>query len=296
MTRPGPDFERFADDGFAAVPIDFDRSGLNPVRDAGTIAAIAGVYRRLRPHIVHHIAMKPIIYGSLAAHLAGIPRVVNAPVGMGFLYAGSSARSRALRPIAQVALKAFLNPGGSAVVFENSDDLAMLTSNGFVRPQDATLIRGAGINLDAFAPAPEPPGSIVITLTARMLWDKGIGEFVEAARMLRAKAGLDVRFQLVGAPDPSNPASISEATLEAWQSDGVVTWLGYRSDIATLLAESHIVCLPSYREGLPKSLSRRWRRADPSSPPMCRAAARRLSTARMASWCHLAMRTRWQSV
>lgn len=254
MTRPGPDFAAFAADGFDAVPVDFDRSGLNPWRDARTLAAIVGAYRRIRPTIVHHIAMKPIIYGSLAARLAGVAHVVNAPVGMGFLYAGTSARSRALRPLAQLALKAFLNPPGGAVVFENRDDFAMLTSNGFVRPGDAVLIRGAGIDLSAFAPTPEPAGPIVVTVTARMLWDKGIGEFVEAARWLRAEEGLDIRFQLAGAPDPSNPASIPQPTLEAWQKEGVVAWLGHRSDVATLLADSHIVCLPSYREGLPKSL------------------------------------------
>lgn len=254
MTRPGPDFESLTADAFDAVPVDFDRSGLNPLRDARTIAAIVGAYRRIRPAIVHHIAMKPIIYGSLAARLAGVPHVVNAPVGMGFLYAGTSARSRALRPLAQLALKAFLNPRGSAVVFENRDDFAMLTSNGFVRPDDAVLIRGAGIDLDAFPPTPEPAEPVVVTVTARMLWDKGIGEFVEAARRLRAGDGQHIRFQLAGAPDPSNPASIPQATLEGWQREGVVTWLGHRSDVASLLAASHVVCLPSYREGLPKSL------------------------------------------
>lgn len=252
-TRQGPDHAGLAADGFEMIPVDFDRSGVNPFRDVRTIASVVGAYRRVRPTIAHHVAMKPIIYGSLAARLAGVRRVVNAPVGMGFLYAGTSARSRALRPLAQLGLKAFLNPRGSAVVFENRDDMAMLTSNGFVRPEDAVLIRGAGVDLAAFAPAPEPAGPIVITVTARMLWDKGIGEFVAAARRLRAD-GLDLRCQLAGAPDPANPARIPQATLEDWQREGIVTWLGHRSDVAALLADSHIVCLPSYREGLPKSL------------------------------------------
>jgi glycosyltransferase involved in cell wall biosynthesis len=122
-----------------------------------------------------------------------------------------------------------------------------------VRRAETILIRGAGVDLDRFSPEPEPEGPPVVVLVARMLWEKGIGVFVEAARMLRDRHS-DARFWLVGAPDPGNPGSIPGPQLDAWQEEGVVQWLGHRTDIAEILARSSIVCLPSYREGLPKSL------------------------------------------
>ncbi|GAB6111204.1 hypothetical protein JCM14713_09620 [Desulfomicrobium salsuginis] len=122
-----------------------------------------------------------------------------------------------------------------------------------VRPQDAILIRGAGVDTQEFAVAPEADGSPVVILVARMLWDKGIGEYVEAAHILKTR-GRVVRMLLVGAPDDQNPASIPTKALNEWNLSGAVEWLGHRSDIPELLTQSHIVCLPSYREGLPKSL------------------------------------------
>ena len=139
------------------------------------------------------------------------------------------------------------------MIFENSDDLKEAIGFGAISADDAVLIRGAGIDLDAFAPSPEPEGVPVVTLTARMLWDKGVAEFVGAARQLK-QAGIAARFLLVGAPDALNRAAIPQATLDTWQAEGVVDCLGFRGDIAVVLAESHVVCLPSYREGLPKSL------------------------------------------
>ncbi|WP_158812805.1 glycosyltransferase family 4 protein [Methylocapsa sp. S129] len=236
---------------FIAIPL--KRRGLNPLVEIKTLRAIRAAYRRLRPALAHHVGLKPILYGSLAARSAGIRAVLNAPIGMGFVFTSQSLQSRLLRPLAWLALRLFLNPRGSKVVFENVDDLKSLVEDRAVRAQDAVLIRGSGIDVASFAPAVETDGPPIVSLVSRMLWDKGVGEFVEAARKLRAE-GVAAHFWLVGATDPQNPAAISEGQLLKWRAEGVVDWLGQRDDIPALLARSQIACLPSYREGLPRSL------------------------------------------
>jgi glycosyltransferase involved in cell wall biosynthesis len=153
----------------------------------------------------------------------------------------------------RLALRLLVNPRGSRVVFENPDDRDAMIAAGWVRAADAALIRGAGVDLATFDAAPEPEGVPIVALTARMLRDKGIGEFVEAARILR-REGVPARFILAGAPDPGNRAAIPEETLRAWAAEGAVEYLGFQADVPALLRQSAIVCLPSYREGLPKAL------------------------------------------
>jgi glycosyltransferase involved in cell wall biosynthesis len=237
--------------GLAFQPLAFARRRVNPFAEMGTFRELLGHYRTLKPDIVHHVALKPILYGSLAARFAGIRNIVNAPVGMGFVFTSDSAGSRTLRPFVTGALHLLLNPRGSKVVFENPDDRREFVARGAAREGDTVIIRGAGVDIEAFAPVPEPMPPVTAVLVARMLWDKGVGEFVGAARALRNG---NRRFLLVGAGDPQNPASISEDELRGWNDEGVVEWLGHRTDVATVLRGAHIACLPSYREGLPKSL------------------------------------------
>jgi len=253
MTHLGAHAEAIKARGLRVIPWMIDRRSANPLREAAVIYQVYKAYQAERPDVVHHVALKPVLYGSIAARLLSIHRVVNAPVGMGYVFISTSLKARFLRLFVAAGLRLLLNPHGSKVIFENSDDRDALIRDHFVRREDAMLIRGAGIDIDAFSPVSEPPGIPVVLLTARMLWDKGVGEFVEAARLLRKK-GVSARFLLVGAPDPLNRAAIPEAVLRGWQAEGIVEWMGFRSDIAALLQASHIVCLPSYREGLPKSL------------------------------------------
>jgi glycosyltransferase involved in cell wall biosynthesis len=259
---------------FTAIPL--RRRGLSPFGEFKTWRALFLAYRTLRPDLVHHFGLKPILYGSLAARLIGLRRVINAPVGMGFIFTSQSLKSRLLRPFVQLALRLLMNPQGSKVVFENSDDLHSLVADRVVRPPDALLIRGSGIDVAAFAPTRKGDGAPVVSLVSRMLWDKGIGEFVAAARMLRAE-GVAARFWLVGAGDPQNPASIDDDQLRRWRDEGAVEWLGHRDDIAAILAQSHIACLPSYREGLPRSLLEAMAAGLPivaTDAPGCREAVR----------------------
>jgi glycosyltransferase involved in cell wall biosynthesis len=236
---------------FIAIPL--QRRGLNPLSEIKTIGAIRAVYRRLRPALVHQVGLKPVLYGSIAARLAGLRRLINAPIGMGFVFTSDSLKSRLLRPLVRLALRLLLNPPGSKVIFENRDDLSALVADRVVRPEDAVLIRGSGVSVADFPAAIDTGGAPIVMLVARMLWDKGVGEFVEAARILRADRP-GVRFLLVGDTDPMNPAAIGEAQLHRWREEGIVEWLGHRDDIPALLSQSQIACLPSYREGLPRSL------------------------------------------
>ncbi|MDP2830250.1 MAG: glycosyltransferase family 4 protein [Sulfuricellaceae bacterium] len=235
--------------GIRVIPFEMDRRNMNPLRELPTLFRLWRLYRRERPDIVHHVALKPVLLGGLAARLAGVRAVVGAVAGLGFLFSG-----RGRTPLAARLVKGLL-PGligqGRAIV-QNPEDAAMLADCG-VAASRIRLIRGAGVDTAWFTPAPEPPGIPLVVLPARMLRDKGVVEFVAAARRLREQ-GVSARFALVGAPDPANPASVSAAELHAWAAAGAVECWGQREDMREVYAACHVVCLPSYREGLPKAL------------------------------------------
>lgn len=252
-TRVHEHGERIRREGFRLVPIRLHRSSLAPWQEFTAIAELIRLYRRERPDLVHHVALKPVIYGTLAARLSGVRATVNALGGMGFVFSSGSTRARMLRGVVKAVLRRSLNRSGSRLVLQNPDDAAIL-SKGVVSSERIVLIRGSGVDVKAFAPTPEPDGKPVAVMVSRMLWDKGVGDLVEAARLLKARAcPLDI--VLVGAPDPDNPGSIPEHRLRNWAAAGNVFWLGRRDDIARIWAESHIAVLPTfYGEGLPKSL------------------------------------------
>jgi glycosyltransferase involved in cell wall biosynthesis len=226
------------------------RRRLNPFAELWFTFKLARLYRKIKPDVLHHIALKPIMFGGLAARLAGVKSIVNAPVGLGFVFSSDRLLAKILKPLVSLGLRLTLTPPGAKVVFENPDDLAVLSSAGMVRPDAACLIRGAGVDIEAFRPVPEPPGKVRVILIARMIHEKGVADFVAAARILKGQA----EFVLVGAPDPGNPNTITEVELRSWQEAKLVTWLGPRRDIAAQLASAHIAVQPStYREGLPKS-------------------------------------------
>lgn len=253
LCRANAAAEALRREGFAVIDIPFVRARINPAAEAVLAGRIAREYRALRPDIVHHVALKPIVLGTLAARLAGVRAVVNAPVGLGYVFTSDRAKARALRLPVAAALRATLGGRGGFAVFENAEDLNAMVARSLVRREAAVLIPGAGVDTALFQPAPKPDGRVKVILVARMLRDKGIAEFIEAARILGSR-GVGAEFLLVGPPDPGNPNSLTEAELRDAAASGAVEWLGPRRDIPALLAASHIACLPSYREGLPKSL------------------------------------------
>lgn len=242
------------DAGLRLINLEIDRRSLNPLAALYTLWQLIRLYRCERPEVLHHIALKPILLGSLAARFSGVKSIVNAVVGGGYAFTSNSRMIRVIRPVLVLALRFLLNPRGSRVIFENDDDLLMFVRKGLVRKEDAVLIQGAGINADLYcARSVESSPRPLIVLPARLLWDKGVGEFVQAAHILRGQ-GVEARFALVGGPDPGNRASIDNATLEKWKEEGIVEIWGFRNDMPAVLSEADIVCLPSYREGLPKVL------------------------------------------
>jgi len=239
--------------GLRLIPLVIDRRSLNPLGALKTLFQLVQVFRRERPDVLHQIALKPILLGGLAARLTGIKRVVNAVVGGGYVFTSTSPLVRATRPLMRLALRLLLNPQGSCVVFENQDDLRSFVRSHQVRAEDAVLIRGAGVDTDLFQPNPVRRTAPLVVVAARLLWDKGLGEFVAAARLLRDQ-GIQARFAIVGDVDPGNRASIDPAVLDQWKTEGIVELWGFRQDMPQVLAEADIACLPSYREGLPKAL------------------------------------------
>lgn len=262
--------------GLRLIPLSIDRRSLNPFSALITLMCIYRVYRSEQPELVHHVALKPILFGSVAARLTGVTHVVNAVVGGGYTFTSKRLLMRLVRPLLQAALRVFLNPPRSKVVFENQDDLTAFIRAKQVRQEDAVLIRGAGVDPARYKSAMSVSDIPVVVLAARLLWDKGIGEFVEAARIVRAQ-GIIARFVIVGDVDPGNRASISRETLTRWREDNVVELWGFRADMPEVFAHASIACLPSYREGLPKVLLEAMAASLPcvtTDVPGCREAVR----------------------
>jgi glycosyltransferase involved in cell wall biosynthesis len=238
--------------GLRLRPTQLDRSGLNPLHDRKTIAELLRIYREERPDLVHHVALKPTLYGAYCAWRTKVPAVVNALGGMGFLFLARSLPARALRAVVRTLMRHLLNRSNSRTILQNRDDIDLLTQKIGVSAKNICLIRGSGVDTETYRPVPPPVGTPVAVCVARMLRDKGIVELVEAARLLKKK-GVALRVRLVGSTD-DNPASIDPALLAEWQAEGVVEVAGPSTDIPGEYARAHIAVLPSYREGLPKSL------------------------------------------
>jgi glycosyltransferase involved in cell wall biosynthesis len=235
------------------VPLRLDRHGHNPWRELAALREIIGIYRRLRPDLAHHVAIKPVLYGSVAARLAGTPLVVNAIAGLGYVTSSNDLRARLLRPAIAAAYRLLVNRNGSRLIVQNPDDVEALTQRHIIDRERVTLIRGSGVDTQQFSPTMAQKGPCLVVVAARLVRDKGVVEFVEAARLLRAR-GVNARFALVGEPDPSHPAQIAAGELERWRGEGVIEYWGWREDMREVYRQAHLVCLPSYREGLPKAL------------------------------------------
>jgi glycosyltransferase involved in cell wall biosynthesis len=249
-TRVRDDADAIRGAGLHLIPFENSRGGINPFREFHTLLRLIRLYRRERPDIAHHVSMKPVLYGSIAARLSRTGRVVNALAGMGWLFTSTSGLASALKPLVRRALSRVLRSG--IVIVQNPDDERLVADLG-VPHAGIRRIAGSGVDLQRFSPTPEPGGVPAVVLPARLLWDKGVGEFVAAATALRRR-GVAARWLLAGMPDPDNPASVPQRRIDAWVAEGAVEHVGWIDDMPAVLAASAIVCLPSYREGLPKAL------------------------------------------
>ena len=251
MSPDGEYVEKIEALGFRHIDMEFSRKGMNPAAESDAIRRIREVYEAEQPDLVHHFTIKCMIYGSIAARQVGVKSIVNSVTGLGFVFLSDKPHVKLIRGVVKHLYKKAFK--GTQVIFENPDDRALFLEMGLVGEDNSHVILGTGIDTDAFVPV-RPPDSVPLTiLPARMLWDKGIGEFVDAAAAIR-REGINARFALIGKMDEGNPACIEYETLTRWQKEGNVEWWGWQDDIYTSISLADIVCLPSYREGLPKIL------------------------------------------
>lgn len=248
LSPTGPYTRHMETLGFHCIDFPMERQGINVFRELNTVFRLIKIYLTEKPDLTHHFTIKCVLYGTLAAELASIPSIVNSLTGLGYAF---TAQRNLLQRLISMFYHILLKK--TWTIFENPDDQASFLKKGWVLPERSFVILGAGVDLERFKHQPEPTGTPVVTLPARLLFDKGIAEFVDAARIVR-KRNPKVVFRIAGENDPGNPSNIPENILKNWKSEKSIEWQGWQIDMETIYAHSHIICLPSYREGLPKTL------------------------------------------
>jgi glycosyltransferase involved in cell wall biosynthesis len=241
--------------GFIFHPISLTRGGCNPVREVLALLSLIRLLRRIRPDVVHLISIKPVLYGGIAARLAGCPGVVAAISGLGFVFSSGNFKATVLRFLVIQLYRVALKHPRLSVIFENNDDARIISRLVALAPEKICLSH-VGVDLTEYSLGSLPPVAEqpIVVLAARLLKPKGVQEFVDAARQLRDR-GIKARFALVGLPDAGNPETVSDDFIAACVREGVVEHWGYRKDMPEVLRQSSLVVLPSYyREGRPKVL------------------------------------------
>ncbi|MGG7053955.1 glycosyltransferase family 4 protein [Nitrosomonas sp. ANs5] len=255
VSPAGPYGARLQADGFCWIPAPMERRSLNPLRELVLVLWLRRLIVDAHVDLVHGFTIKCAIYGSLAARLAGVPARVNAVAGMGYVFTSNDWKARFLRPLVRSLMRLALDGADARLILQNPDDAMLFEQAQLVDPARVRLIPGSGVNCQRFGYTARlrEAGRFRVLLPARLLWDKGIAEYVEAARLLRA-AGREIDCLLAGDPDPGNPAAVPETTLSNWVDSGLIQWLGHVDDMPGLYRSVDVVVLPSYREGLPKGL------------------------------------------
>ena len=250
----GDGFEDYIMDlGVPFVSLPVDRQGINLPADLKLLWTLYRWYQRERPAIVHHFTIKPVIYGSIAARLAGVPRIINTVTGLGYVFIEDDVTwlRYIVKKLYSIALAC-----ADFTFFQNRDDLTYFLSHGLVQVEKAGLLPGSGVDCSFFSPVlvgRSPDAPITFLMVARLLREKGVEEFVEAARLVKETFPM-ARFQLLGPRDERNPTVVSVSDLARWQEDKIITWLGETTDVRPIMAQADVVVLPSYREGTPRAL------------------------------------------
>lgn len=253
-TRVGNCGEKIIEAGFRLLPLRLNRSSYSLFHELRTVAELRRIYQREKPDIIHHIALKPILYGSMAALGSRRVQVVNAFAGLGYLVSSPSFKAKALKQVLWKMFRFLLNRRNSFLLLQNCEDRDLLVAEVGVRPEKTTVIRGSGVDVNEFQPTDEVPSTPIVLLSSRMLWIKGICDFVEAAKLLRTR-GINARFVLAGDTDPGSPGSIPREKLQEWQNAGPVEWWGHQQSMSGMVQQAALVCLPSHGgEGVPKAL------------------------------------------
>jgi glycosyltransferase involved in cell wall biosynthesis len=241
-------------ENFKLYPIRLKRRNNSLFRELSSIIEIIKIYRKEKPDLAHHVAVKPIIYGSLAARVAGVTGVINTLSGLGFIFTSQARRTKILRRIVTFLYNHIaFSIENSFAIFQNPEDMNEFVEEGVVAKRKAVLIRGSGVDPSVFINTPEPKDIPFVVFASRMIKNKGIEDLVAAARLLKQN-NIICRILLIGVPDEENPLSIGERMLRKWNSEGIIEWRGYVKNMPKILSEANIVVLPTYREGVPKIL------------------------------------------
>ena len=246
--------QEIIDKGIQFINLSFSRSGTNLIREFITLIKVFKIYYILKPDIVHHITLKPVIYGSLIAKVLKIKGVVNAISGLGYNF--TEGRKSLVQKVMLLIMKFGFNRKNVVIIFQNENDQKELTELGVIHPSNLIVrIKGSGVDLEKFHESSFPSfNRIKILLPIRMLWDKGVKELREASDILNKKYYDNVEFILSGLADEDNKAGVPASYLNDWQDGTYVKWIGHQKNMVEVYQNSHIVVLPSYREGMPKSL------------------------------------------
>lgn len=243
--------------GFQFFDTQIERQEINPISIFKSIYKLLTIYKSIKPDIVHQLGAKAIILGTFARLLAGLDGstgIINAPIGMGYIFASRDLKAALLRPLVQKLYELTLNPKKSEVIFENHEDLNFFVNMGALNANFAHCIYGAGVDTKVYVPSEAKNNVFTVVMASRLIKEKGVFEFYKAAKYLKEN-NIKIRMQLIGVPDYGNPSSLTKEEFDTIASDGAVECLGYREDVAEILKKAHVCCLPSYyREGLPRCL------------------------------------------
>ena len=250
ISPPGTYGPRLQARGFDWHAFDFARRGINPLAELVTLLRLYRLYRRLAPDLCHHFTVKCVLYGGIVGRMQRVPTIA-AVTGLGHVFTTESPTTRWLRPLLGMAYRLALK--GAHVIFQNEDDRVALAAGGMLRRSHVHLIPGSGVDVGRFAPPPQPPEAGTVVMIGRLLQEKGVEEFVQAAGIVRALLP-GIRFVLIGDADPGNPSSIDPARLRQWREQSQVHIVGHVDDVRPYLHDAWLAVLPSYREGLPRSL------------------------------------------
>ena len=232
--------------------INFNRNSINPITELKPLLQLLRLYKQLKPDLIHHMCKKSVLYGCLLTRFMKKTPVANTVPGLGYLFISKSLKARLITTILQKGYQFGFKRANLKTIFQNDDDRELFEKYNIVKPKQCVMIRGSGVDIDEFKPSLRNNEIPLVVLPSRLLWDKGVGEFIEAARQLNYK--VSARFALVGDADPINPASITAEQVNAWLDEGVVEHWGWCDDMVSVFKQADIVCLPSYREGMPKAL------------------------------------------
>lgn len=242
--------KQFCDIKYISIPL--NRTGINPCSDAYTVLFLFFIFLKIRPDIVFSFSSKPVIFSSIAAHLARVPQIYAMITGLGYVFTGKNFKQRILATLVQHMYRLAINKNAK-VFFQNKDDLNLfIKARMLINKEKATIVNGSGVNISKFLPSRPKENPITFLFMARLIWDKGIGDFVEAARILK-KHYNNVTFKILG-PFDTNPNAIRKENILKWQSEGLIEYLGETDDVRPFINDCSIFVLPSYREGTPRSI------------------------------------------